>query len=138
MADHHSRTFLGVTPFLTIREGRGAEALDFYARAFAGEVVEKNLAQDGRRLMQAEVRVNGGAFMISDEFPEYTGGPQSPAAGVHLHLAVDDADRWAPRAEAAGATVMMPVADKFWGDRYGQLRDPFGHSWSVGSPIRQA
>lgn len=94
MADHHSRSFPGVTPFLTIREGRGQEALDM-------------------------------------------GGPQPPAAGVYLHLAVDDADRWAERARAAGATVLMPVADQFWGDRYGQLRDPFGHTWSVGSPIRQ-
>ncbi len=135
MADHHSRSFPGVTPFLTIREGRAAEALDFYAKAFGAEVVEKNLAQDGKRLMQAELRTNGGAFMVSDEFPEFMGGPQPPPTGATLHLAVDDADKWADRAAAAGATVLMPVADQFWGDRYGQLQDPFGHRWSVGSPI---
>ncbi len=136
MADHHSRSFPGVTPFLTIREERGAEALDFYARAFGAEVVEKNLAQDGRRLMQAEMRVNGGAFMVCDVFPEHMGGPPPPPVGVYLHLAVDDADAWADRAAAAGGKVLMPVADQFWGDRYGQLEDPFGHRWSVGSPIK--
>ncbi len=137
MPDHHSRTFPGVTPFLAIRERKAAEALDFYARAFGAEVADRNTTPDGR-IMQAELRVNGGAFMLSDEFPEHMGGPQPPAAGVTLHLHVDDADRWAERARAAGATVVMPVADQFWGDRYGQLRDPFGHTWSIGSPIRQA
>ena len=136
MADHHSRNFPGVTPHIVIREGRGAEALDFYARAFGAEVLEQNLAQDGRRVMQAELRVNGGAFMLSDEFPEFMGGPQPAPTGVTLHLTVDDADRWAERAEAAGANVTMPMADQFWGDRYGQLRDPFGHVWSIGSPLK--
>ncbi len=137
MTDHHTRSFPGVTPFLVIREERGREAMDFYTRAFGAEVVETNLAEDGERVMQAELRVNGGAFMLSDDFPEFTGGPKPPAAGVTLHLAVDDADRWAERAQAAGAVVLMPVADQFWGDRYGRLRDPFDHTWSVGSPIVQ-
>ena len=137
MAEHHSRSFPGVTPFLTIREGRGQEALDFYAKAFGAQVVSSNVAQDGKRLMQAELRVNGGAFMLSDEFPEFMGGPQPPAAGVVLHLHVDDADVWGAKAQAAGAVVTMPIADQFWGDRYGQLRDPFGHTWSIGAPIRQ-
>lgn len=138
MADHHDRPFPGVTPFLTIREGRGADALDFYGRAFGAETASKNLAQDGRRIMQAELRLNGGAVMLSDEFPEFMGGPQPPAAGVTLHLQVDDADRWWARAVEAGAQVLMPIGDQFWGDRYGQVADPFGHRWSIGSPIRQS
>ena len=137
MAAPHSRSFPGVTPFLMIKDGRGQEALDFYVHAYGAEVVEKNMAPDGRRIMQAELRMNGGAVMLCDEFPEYAGGSSEPAAEVRLHLHVDDADRWGERAQAAGATVTMPVADQFWGDRYGQLTDPFGHGWSVGSPIRQ-
>ncbi|KQU47300.1 glyoxalase [Sphingomonas sp. Leaf339] len=126
----------GVTAFLTIAARRGREALSFYERAFAAEVVERNVAEDGERLMQASLRLNGGWIMLSDEFPEWTGHAAPPPAGVTLHLQVDDADRWAARAAAAGAVVTMPVADQFWGDRYGQVVDPFGHRWSIGSPIK--
>ncbi|HEX4768476.1 MAG TPA: VOC family protein [Lichenihabitans sp.] len=126
----------GVTPFLTIADGRGSEALEFYGRAFGGDIVERNPAEDGKRLMQASLRINGGWVMLSDEFPEWMGGRVTPPpAAVTLHLQVDDADRWWARALDAGATVAMPIADQFWGDRYGQLRDPFGHTWSIGSPI---
>jgi PhnB protein len=73
--------------------------------------------------------------MLSDDFPEM--GFTAPAPGaVTLHLQVDDADAWWRRALEAGATVAMEIGDQFWGDRYGQLKDPFGHSWSIGSPIR--
>jgi PhnB protein len=126
----------GITAFLTIRQKRGQEALAFYERAFAGEVVEKNLADDNMRLMYAGLRINGGWLMLSDEFPEWAGHDEPEPQGVTLHLQVDDADAWTDRAVAAGAEVTMPVADQFWGDRYGQVRDPFGHRWSIGSPIR--
>ena len=126
----------GVTPFLTIREKRGREAVEFYKRAFNAEVAEENIAQDGQRLMQAGLKINGGWIMLSDEFPEYTGKEEPPAQGTILHLQVDNADKWAERAESAGAEIIMPLADQFWGDRYGQLRDPFGHKWSVGSPLK--
>jgi len=126
----------GVTPFLTIRGRRGAEALAFYERAFGAVVTERNVAEDGQRLMQAGLRINGGWIMLSDEFPEWRGHDEPAPQGVMLHLQVDDADRWMERAAAAGAVVTMPVADQFWGDRYGQVTDPFGHRWSIGSPIR--
>ncbi len=126
----------GVTPFLTIRERRGAEALAFYERAFGAVVAERNVAEDGQRLMQAGLRINGGWIMLSDEFPEWRGHDEPAPQGVMLHLQVDDADRWMERAAAAGAVVTMPVADQFWGDRYGQVTDPFEHRWSIGSPIR--
>ena len=129
------RPTTGLTPFLTIREGRGQEALAFYEAAFGATVAEKNVAEDGKRLMQAGMTINDGWLMLSDEFPEWTGHAAPPAAGVTLHLQVDDADTWAARAVAAGAEVTMAVDDQFWGDRYGQLRDPFGHHWSIGSPI---
>lgn len=76
--------------------------------------------------------------MMSDEFPEHGGGMGDEPAGVMLHQDVDDADAWFSRAVEAGATVTMPLAVQFWGDNYGQIRDPFGHTWSIGSPGAQS
>ncbi len=124
----------GVTPFLMIKGGRAAEALDFYCRAFAAEIVERTPAQNGR-LLQASAKINGGWVMLSDEFPEM-GHPAPEPGAVTLHLQVDDADTWWTRALAAGAAVKMAIGDQFWGDRYGALTDPFGHSWSLGSTLK--
>ena len=128
------RPTTGVTPFLTILDGRGEEALAFYAEAFGGQPVERNVANDGKRLMQASMKINGAWIMMSDTFPEF-GHVAHPPASVVLHLQVDDANRWFQRALDAGCTVAMPIGDQFWGDRYGQLSDPFGHTWSIGSPL---
>jgi PhnB protein len=88
--------------------------------------------------MHARIRVNGGAILMSDDFPEFRGGGDTPApAGVTIHLEVDDADKWWKRAVDSGAAIVMPLADQFWGDRYGQLVDPFGHKWSIAAPIRK-
>ena len=125
----------GVTPFLAIRDGRAGEALAFYETAFGVQIIERNLAQDGKRLMQASMKINGGWIMVSDEFPEH-GFKAAPPASVTLHLQVDNADSWFNRAVEAGCTVTMPIADQFWGDRYGAVIDPFGHNWSIGSPLR--
>jgi PhnB protein len=126
----------GVTPHLTIRDGRAAEAIDFYKAAFGAEEKMRMPAQDGKRLMHAHLVINGGSVMLNDDFPEYTGGPSPAPASVTLHLQVDDADRWFERATVAGAEVAMPLADQFWGDRYGQVKDPFGHRWSIGAPVQ--
>ena len=127
----------GLTPYLTNRGDRGEEALGFYGRAFGGATLFRKLADDGRRLLHARVDINGAVVMLSDDFPEMRGGAAAPApGGVTLHLQVDDADAWARRAIEAGAELTMPVADMFWGDRYGQVRDPFGHNWSLGSARR--
>ncbi len=135
MADAVDRPTTGITPFLAIRDGRAEEALGFYERAFGAQVVERNLAQDGRRLMQASARINGAWIMLSDDFPEMGFTATAPAS-VTLHLQVDDADAWWARALDAGASVAMPISDQFWGDRYGQITDPFGHHWSIASPIK--
>ena len=126
----------GLTPHLTIRDGRAAEAIDFYARAFGATEQTRIPADDGKRLMHAHLIVNGASLMLNDDFPEYRGGPTAAPSAVTLHLQVDDADRWFERAVGAGATVSMPIGDQFWGDRYGQVTDPFGHSWSIGAPLR--
>lgn len=124
----------GVTPHLTIRDGRAAEAMDFYRAAFGAEEMMRMPADDGKRLMHGHLKVNGGSLMLNDDFPEYSGGAGAPAS-VTLHLQVDDADAWFARATQAGAEVTMPLADQFWGDRYGQVKDPFGHSWSIGQSV---
>jgi PhnB protein len=127
----------GVTPHLSLSDG--AAAVDFYKQAFGAEELMRMLADDGRRIMHGHLRINGASVMLADHFPEYCGGaPASAPAGVTLHLQVDDADAWFDRAVAAGAKPVMPLDDMFWGDRYGQVEDPFGHRWSIGSPIRKS
>ncbi len=127
----------GVTPHLTIKDRRGHEAIAFYKAAFgAEEAMPPHLAEDGERIMHAHLRINGGSIMLNDEFPEYGEcGAGSTPGGVTFHLQVGDADQWWSRALKAGATSTMPLADQFWGDRYGQIKDPFGHSWSIGAPV---
>lgn len=124
----------GLTPHLAIPDKRGAEAIDFYARAFGAIEQARMLADDGVRLMHAHLLVNDASLMMHDDFPEYTGGPMAAPSGVTLHLQVDDTDAWYDRAIAAGATSRMPPEDMFWGDRYAQVVDPFGHAWSIGTP----
>lgn len=127
----------GLTPHLSIPDGRAVDAIAFYVRAFGATEMLRMPAEDGKRLMHAHVRVNGASLMLADQFPEYCGGVSGPAAGVTLHLQVEDADRWYDRAVAAGATATMPLDDMFWGDRYGQVQDPFGHTWSIGAPLKE-
>jgi PhnB protein len=126
----------GVVPHLTIPSRGGQAALEFYQRAF-GAVVDRAMpAEDGERLMHAHMTINGGSVMLHDEFPEYGHESDIAPKGVTLHLQVDDADEWWNRALAAGAVPVVPLADQFWGDRYGQVKDPFGHCWSIGAPVR--
>jgi PhnB protein len=125
----------GVTAHLTIRDGKGSAAVDFYQAAFGAEELGRHLAEDGTRIMHSHLKINGGSLMLNDDFPEYTGGVAVPA-GVTLHIHTEDADQWWERALAAGATVRMPLDNQFWGDRYGQLDDPFGHHWSIGGPLK--
>lgn len=127
---------LGVIPHLTIRDNRASEAIDFYTRAFGAVESGRHLAEDGKRLLHAHLEVNGGALMLNDDFPEMTGEASLPASGVTLHLDVPDADAAWERALAAGASVRFPLDNQFWGQRYGQVTDPFGHVWSIGGPLK--
>ncbi len=134
MPDLPPPTPIGLTPYLTIRGGRGQEALAFYEKAFGAKEVFRNMASDGKRLLHARIEVTGAILMLSDDFPDMRGGGETPAPSAFtLHLQVDDADAWAHRAASAGAEIIMPIQDMFWGDRYGHLRDPFGFTWSLGS-----
>lgn len=125
----------GLTPYITVRGAK--DAAKFYKRAFGAEELRRQDADDGKRLIHCHLRINGSDLMMSDEFPEHGASLGEGPRGVTLHLQVDDADKWWKRAVDAGATVRMPIGDQFWGDRYGQLTDPFGHSWSIGSPIKK-
>jgi len=136
MAEATSAIPVGVYPYLTVTGAKAA--IDFYTRAFGANEEFRSYGEDGERIMHARLRINGMAVLLSDYFPEFHGGADAPApAGVMLHLEVDDADRWFTRASEAGAQVKLPLQDMFWGDRYGQVMDPFGHTWSMGAPIRK-
>jgi PhnB protein len=128
----------GLTPHIQIGDNRATEAIDFYKQAFGATEVRRQVADDGIRLMHAHLHINGSSLMLHDEFPEYVGPADVDAAGgsgLTLHLQVDDADTWFDRAVAAGAEAAMPVEDMFWGDRYGQVKDPFGYRWSIGQTL---
>lgn len=126
----------GVIPHLVVNGAR--EAIEFYIRAFGATKVMEMPAEDGKRLMHAQLIINGGTVMMCDDFPEYCGGPTEypTRPPVTLHMAVPDIDATFAQAVAAGATPAMPPADMFWGDRYGQVRDPYGHLWSLSTPSK--
>ncbi len=119
----------GVVPHLSV-DG-AAKASEFYQRAFGARELARIPADDGKRLMHCHLEINGGSLMICDCFPEYGFGPQ-PSHSYTMHLQVDDVDGWWKRALDAGVEVKMPLEKQFWGDRYGQVEDPFGVRWSMG------
>src|SRR2546428_14067529 len=122
------------TPHLTCKGA--AEAIAFYVKAFGAVEVNRSPGPEGR-LIHAMIRIGDSAIMLVDEFPEWgIFGPSSGRSPVTLHLYVPDVDAFVDRAVKAGAKVTMPLQDMFWGDRYGKLEDPFGHSWSVGTHVR--
>ena len=136
MADANQGPAGGVSPYLTIPSRGGQAAVEFYRAAFGAEELFRNPAEDGERLMHSRLLINGGTVMISDEFPEYGHEADIVPKGVTLHLQVDDADAWWERALLAGCVPVMPLADQFWGDRYGRVMDPFGHTWSIAAPVK--
>ena len=110
------------------------KAIDFYKQAFGAEEIGRHGMPDGK-IMHATLKVGDSMLFLNDEFPEM--GCKGPGAvgtsPVTIHLYVQDADKAWDRAVKAGATIKMPIADQFWGDRYGVLSDPFGHFWSIGT-----
>jgi len=123
----------GVAAYLCV-EG-AVKASEFYQRAFGAEEVARVPVDEKGRTMHIHLYINGGSVMLADAYPEH-GHPFEKPQGFTLHLQVDDADAWWNRAVGAGAEVVLPLQEMFWGDRYGQLRDPFGVMWSIGAPIR--
>lgn len=124
-----------LTPHL-VCAGAG-EAMEFYAQAFGAKQQMRLDAPDGT-LVHGMMRIGNAAFMLAEEMPDYGSlGPKAlKGTTVTLHLMVDNADAAIAKAEAAGAKVVMPATDMFWGDRYGQVEDPFGHRWSIAHHVR--
>jgi uncharacterized glyoxalase superfamily protein PhnB len=122
--------FHTLTPHIIVNDA--AKAIDFYKKAFSAEEVLR-LPGPGGKIMHAEIKIGDSPVMIAEEYPDM--GVRSPLAiggsAVTLNLYVPDVDKVFNQAVSAGATAAMPVADQFWGDRYGKLTDPFGHHWSV-------
>jgi PhnB protein len=114
-----------------------ADAIDFYKEGLGAEELIRMPGPDGK-LMHACISINGSSVMLVDEFPDH--GVLSPKSlggtPASIHLIVDDADAAIARAEKAGATVVMAPHDAVWGDRFGQIEDPFGHRWSFSTPQR--
>jgi len=123
-----------ITPYLIVKGA--AKALDFYKKAFGAKVITRCDCPETGMLMHAELKIGDSMFMLSDECPGKEGkGTASPktlkGVCVCLHLYVKNVDTSFNKAVKSGAKVTMPVADMFWGDRYGQIEDPFGHRWSL-------
>lgn len=125
-----------LTPHLVCDDA--SAAIEFYKAAF-GAVETMRLPGPNGKLMHAALRIGDSTLMLVDQNPEWGAlGPKLlKGSPVTIHLYVPDADATVAQAVKAGASVTMPVADAFWGDRYGQLKDPFGHSWSVATPQRE-
>ena len=119
-----------VTPYLAV--AGAAQAIDFYKRAFGATELMRMGAPDGK-VGHAELDIGGGLIMLADEHPEMDfRGPQTlGGSAVTIHMYVPDVDTFCERAVREGATLVRAVADQFYGDRSGVLRDPFGHVWSI-------
>jgi uncharacterized glyoxalase superfamily protein PhnB len=120
-----------VTPHLTVRDA--AKMIEFYKRAFGAVEKRRAPGPDGKTIMHAEIKIGDSVVFLNDEFPEMGAFCPLDSKGtpVTLHLFVEDADKQFEQALSAGAEVVMPLENQFWGDRYGILRDPSGHQWSI-------
>jgi PhnB protein len=127
---------MSVTPHIVAPDA--AEAADWYAEAFGAEEVAR-VPLPGGRVMTVELRIAGTSVHVASEFPE--AGIVAPATlggtATVLQIEVPDADAAWSRALAAGATVRHELADQFWGERHGQLDDPFGHRWNIATRLRE-
>lgn len=137
MSGEMTTPMTGVIPHLNVEGASDASA--FYQKAFAAQELMRLPAQDGKRLMHCALLVNGGHLFICDCFAEMGHGYEhQPSNSFTMHLQVDDAEAWFTRAVEAGAEVLSPLEDMFWGDRYGRLRDPYGVCWSIGQTVKPA
>src|SRR5467141_5133108 len=128
--------FRTVTPYLAINGA--AAAIDWYKKAFGAKELARQAVPDGK-LMHARIRIGDSIVMLSDTFP---GGTQSPDtlgnSPVTLHIYINNVDKLWQQAVDAGAKVTMPLDNMFWGERYGQLTDPYGHAWSIAEQVKMS
>jgi PhnB protein len=125
----------GLIPHLVVKGA--AKAIEFYKSGLGATEIARMPTPDGR-IMHAALRIGDAVLFLCDDFPDHCGGVSRAPTGpspVTLHLIVPDIDASIAKASAAGGTVTMPAEDMFWGDRYGQIVDPFGHAWSFSTPL---
>jgi len=124
--------------FAYLRVHNAAEAIGFYSRAF-GATEKFRLAEPSGRVGHAELEICGSTLMLSDEYPEngINGPAKGAGTGMMMHLHVENADEVIAQAVAAGAELVRPAADYFYGERSGTVRDPFGHEWGIGHEIEK-
>jgi PhnB protein len=123
-----------ITPALTCKGA--ARAMDFYKQVFGATEIMRMPGPDGR-VMHGELRIGDSVIFVSDEFPGMSTAPTPGVMNpVYIFLYTENVDATFNRALSAGAKVDMPLMDQFWGDRYGKLKDPFGHKWSIGTHIK--
>lgn len=136
-ATNDSRVMQGVIPYLAID---GAQrAIEFYKKAFGAQVFGDVAIMPGSdRVANVSLMINGGVLMISDVFPDIGQPPAKAGQGFTMQLVIEDGDMWWSRAVRAGCTVKTPFATQFWGDRYGQLLDPFGIEWAMNEPSAES
>lgn len=130
------RGFHSLTPHLIVRNAD--QAIEFYKKAFGAEVEGGIARMPNGKVMHAQLRIGDSNLMLNEEMPEY--GALSPLSGgsssVTIHVYTNNVDAAFQRATAAGARVEMPLADQFWGDRYGLVTDPYGHKWSLAAHVK--
>jgi PhnB protein len=126
--------YQGAMPYLCVKDA--ARALEFYKKAF-GATELMRMGDPGGKIGHAEIKIGEAIVMLADEFPDY--GVLSPQSiggtPVNIMIYVEDVDGFVNKAVVAGAKVLRPVQDQFWGDRSGQLEDPFGHKWYFATHI---
>jgi len=127
--------FYTITPHIIVSDA--AKAIEFYKQAFGAQESERFMTPDGKAVMHAQLKIGGSMLMLGNEFPPSCLSPKSRGGTtVSLHLYVENADAVFERAVQAGCTLKMAMMDQFWGDRYGQVEDPFGHQWSIATHKR--
>ena len=131
--NHIAEGYYTITPYLIIQGA--AKAIDFYKKVFGAEEIMR--MPDGNRIGHAELQIGNSKIMLADEYPEM--GIRSPksigGSGVSLYIYVPDVDSVVANATSSGAKIIKPVTDQFYGDRSGQIEDPFGHSWGVATHV---
>ena len=129
--------FHTITPSLIVSDA--AAAIEFYKSAFGAVELVRLSTPDGSKVMHSSLKVGNSMFYVTDEFPEVAqeSAPFPGGTSVSLNLYVDNADAAFATAVQAGATAIMPVAEMFWGDRFGMVSDPFGHVWCFATRVRE-
>ncbi|HTP42899.1 MAG TPA: VOC family protein [Nitrospiria bacterium] len=123
-----------VTPNFTFKDSQ--KAIEFYQKAFDAKVLFLMKRPDGRGVMHATIRIGDSILMMGDESPQCQSAQSLGGSPISLYIYTPDADALFKRAVTAGGTETMPMADMFWGDRAGSIRDPFGYSWMIGTHTR--